>query len=448
MLVKLAWPIAVSMLSISIMALMDTMFVGWLGSASLAGVGLGGTMIFLALCFPMGMLGGAKVLVSQAVGARRISEVRHLVSATTSLALGMAAIIVVLGWLSLHWLPLLAASEQAGKAAVAYSVIRLLSIPAMLLGVAIREIRYGLSDSRSPMVAAIVANLINIALDYVLIFLLGLGVEGAAFATVIAQSVEVTILLAVQLRDGAPRLPSMRHLSAVWQIGMPTGLQWLFEMGAFATLTVMISVLDDVEMAAHQVALQVIHLSFLPAVAVSEAGSVLCGQAVGARMGELVRPVARRALALSGLYMAFCSLVLITAGRPIARVFSDEPEWVRATVGLFVIAAVFQVFDAANLAARGALRGTGDVRFPAWVGGLLSWGLTPTMMWLLGYQLGFGAAGGWIGLCLEIGLGAGVFWWRLERGGWVPASEQVRKRLDTEAPNNTASDVNSSKHEQ
>jgi MATE family, multidrug efflux pump len=426
-LLKLAWPITVSMLSISVMTLMDTVFVGRLGPSSLAGVGLGGTAVFLTLCFPLGVLTGAKVLVSQAVGAGRRSEVHTLLAAALFWAVTIGVAIILLGVVGTRWLPLLTSTPESGAAAYRYTTIRLWVTPVMLMGVAIREVRYGLGDARAPMVAAIVANGLNIGLDYVLIFPAGLGVAGAAFATVIAQSAEALILFGVQARDGLRKWwPSRRRIAEVWRMGLPGGLQWLLEMGAFATLAVMISMLSEVEMAGHQITLQVIHFSFLPAVAIAEAGSVLCGQAVGAGRRELVRVIARRAFAVAGSYMAMFSALLLVGGGWIARAFTDDPMVEAAVLRLFMVAAVFQVFDAANMAARGALRGTGDVRFPALIGALLSWGLTPPLMWLLGYRMGLGAAGGWIGLCFEIVLGAGIFWWRLEKDGWTKASDAVR----------------------
>lgn len=432
-LIRLAWPIAVSMLSISVMTLVDTLFVGWVGRGALAGVGLAGTVMFLTLCFPLGVLTGAKVLVSQAVGAERTDEIKPLMAGAMFWAITIGVSIVLVGNIALRWLPSLTSTPDAGQAAYTYAMIRLWAAPILLFGVSIRESRYGTGDARSPMVAAMVANVVNIALDYLLIFRAGMGVAGAAYATVIAQTAEASILIAVQARHGFPKhLPSARHIAAVWRMGLPGGLQWLLEMGAFATLAVMISVLSDVQMAAHQIALQVIHFSFLPSVAISESASVLCGQAIGARRPDLVRPVARRAFAVSGTYMALWSLVLVFGGRTIAMAFSDDPLLIEAVVRLFMIAAVFQVFDAANMSARGALRGTGDVRFAAAFAVMFSWGFTPPLMWLLGYRMGLGAAGGWIGLCFEIALGAGVFWWRVEREGWRPASEAARRLADEE----------------
>src|SRR5687768_17914682 len=91
-LARLSWPIAVSTISYSVMTLVDTLFVGWLGSAALAGVGLGGTAAFVLLCFQFGLLRGTKTLVSQAVGAGRAGDVRPLIGASLALAVGLGVL--------------------------------------------------------------------------------------------------------------------------------------------------------------------------------------------------------------------------------------------------------------------------------------------------------------------------------------------------------------------
>jgi MATE family multidrug resistance protein len=210
-------------------------------------------------------------------------------------------------------------------------------------------------------------------------------------------------------------------------------VQFGLEVGAFAMLAAMISRWSEVHMAAHQVALQVIHLSFLPGLALGDAASVLVGQAVGARREELVRPVARRALAGAVAYMGACALGLVAGGAAIARAFTTDTEVIMVTARLFVVAAFFQVFDAAYMVARSALRGAGDVRYPAVVCVLVSWASTPPLMVLLGYQMGLGAVGGWIGLCVEICVGAAILWWRLERSAWRSAAARTRAEREAAA---------------
>jgi MATE family multidrug resistance protein len=220
-----------------------------------------------------------------------------------------------------------------------------------------------------------------------------------------------------------------RHLASLWRVGLPTGLQFMLEVGSFVLLAVMISAMSEVEMASHQIALHVIHVSFLPAFAVAEAASVLTGQAVGADRDDLVLPVARLSMVVTALYTGACTVLLAVGAPWIAARFTPDLDVRLAATQLLYVAAVFQIADAANIVARGALRGTGDVRVPAVIGILTAWVATPPLTWLLGYRAGLGALGGWMGLCLEIFAAASLLWWRLRWGMWRTAAERSRAEL-------------------
>jgi MATE family multidrug resistance protein len=271
--------------------------------------------------------------------------------------------------------------------------------------------------------ATVAAQAVNIVLAVLFIFVLKQGVRGAACATVIAHAVEAGILSLAQRSHGfGLRAVRRQDLAALFRVGLPTGLQFVLEVGAFAVLSLMISLFSEVDMAAHQIAIQVIHFSFLPAFAVSEAGSVLVGQAVGAASYGLVLRVARLALAITGAYTAAWSILLALGSGVIVSGFTSDPEVVATATRLLHVAVVFQMFDGANIVARCSLRGAGDVRYAAVVGVLTSWLCTPTLAWLLGNHYRLGAFGGWLGLCLEIMVGACILWWRLERRAWLPAA--------------------------
>ena len=432
-LARLAWPIAVSTLSFSVMTLVDTLLVGHLGAAQLAGVGLGGTAAFALLYFSVGLLRGGKTLVAQAVGAQRREEVGAYRATAMGAALVLGLITVGVGQLMALVLVRLSATPAAGQAARTYLQIRNLGAPMALFYVALREVRYAEGDARSPMVATVVANLVNVALACLLVFGLGYGVAGAAVATLVAQTLEAALLAFADRRRGFSLRPATaRHLGELWRIGLPTALQFMLEVGSFVLLASMISSLSEVQMAAHQIALQVCHFSFLPAFAVGEAASVLAGQAVGARRDDLVLRVARLALVAAVAYAGACSVLFALGGPWIVAGFTSVATLSAVAIRLLRVAAVFQIFDAANVVARSVLRGSGDVRFAAVVGVATSWALTPPLAWLLGYRLGLGAFGGWLGLCGEIILGALILWWRLERRTWVSAAAASRARIEAE----------------
>jgi multidrug resistance protein, MATE family len=179
--------------------------------------------------------------------------------------------------------------------------------------------------------------------------------------------------------------------------------------------------------AAHQMVLQIVNVSFLPAHAIAEAASILVGQAVGAGRYELVRRVAGRALVLGVGYAVACLVILVfTGGAVVDGLANGDAKLAATALTLVHVSLVFLVADAANVIARGVLRGTGDVRFPAVVGVLTAWTFTPPLAWWLGVHAGYGAAGGWVGLAFEIIVGAAIFWVRVYRGTWMASARASR----------------------
>lgn len=429
-LVRLAWPITVSMLSYSMMTTVDTLFVGRLGVSALAGVSLGGIYAFTLICFGMGLLRAVKVVVSQAVGAGKAERVPHMLSAGVFIALGLGAVTVLVGAGLTPVLRSIAATAASGDAATEYGFVRLLGSPLFLLGVALREASYGEGNARAPMRAALVANAANFGLDYLFIFGLGWGVFGAAIASVAAQSVEALALLWVMRRH----LWGLRHVrfSAVlniWRMGYPMGLQMLLEVGSFAVLAAMFAAMGEREAGAHQIAIQICHLSFLPAFALGEAASVMVGQAVGADRDGIVRRVAFQTVGVTTSYTTLCGVGFAAAAYPLASLFTDDPLLQQTTAHLLYVAAAFQLFDGAHIAGRSVLRGTGDVKYPAVVCIAAAWLLTPPLALILGFWMGLGALGGWVGLCLEIIASAVLLWHRFLSGGWLKAAKRSREAL-------------------
>lgn len=429
-LLRLSWPIAVSTLSYSAMTLVSVAFVARVGDAEVAGVGLAAAVYFGLLCFAIGLLRGLKTLVSQAIGAGRGDEANLYLGTGVIYALGLGAAALVVAESLSPLLAAVSADPEVGRHAVTYLRVRALAAPLILVYVALRETRWGEGDTRSPMRASLAGNAVNAALDVVLILGLGWGVVGAAVATVCGNAVELARLAWPMRKRLALVAWSSKHARALWQQGAATGLQFTLEIGSFLLLTTIIAQMSAQDAAAHQLVLQLSHVSFLPAHALAEAASVLVGNAVGAGRRELLRPVSHRAFWLGGAYAALCTVVFVVLPGPIAVLLGgDRTELHAVTVTLIRISALFLVADAANVIARGVLRGAGDVAYPAVVGVVTSWVLTPPLAWLLGLELGWGAAGGWIGLTAEIFLGAGILWWRIERGHWEAAALASRARM-------------------
>ncbi len=428
-LARRAWPIAISTLSYSAMSLVGAAFVARVGAAEVAGVGMASVAAFALLCFAIGALRGAKTLVAQALGAGRVGEADRYLGVAVLMALGWGVTTVVLAQALAPLLALLAADNAQGHHAATYLRVRALAAPLVLVTVAMRETRWAEGDARAPMRATIAGNLVNIGLDALLIVGLGWGVLGAAIASFVGSAVECAALAKTMwARIRRPRwLPA--YARAIWEQGAPTGVQFLLEVGAFFALSLVVAQMGPADGAAHQLVLQLTHVSFLPAHALAEAASVLVGQAVGAARLELVRPVARRALALGAAYTALCTVVFLLAASPLADALGAQDGPVHDTTRTLIrMSALFLVADAANVIARGVLRGVGDVVYPAIVGVVTAWVVTPPLAAALGLALDWGVTGGWLGLTLEIIVGAAILWWRLAREQWRAAAVTTRER--------------------
>jgi MATE family multidrug resistance protein len=429
-LLRLSWPIATSLLSYSCMTLVDTLLVGRLGRAEIAGVGLAGMVAFSLICFPMGILQGGKALIAQAVGARRPEEARAVLGASLASAVGLGVLALLAGQLLAEAAPLLTSTPASGQAARTYLRVRTLGAPLVTIFIALREWSYAHGRTRPPMVATLVANACNALLAVLFIYGLGFGVAGAAAATIVAHGVEVGTLFLLSRKHGlASGRPRRADLVRLWRIGLPSGIQFVLEVGSFTMLSVLISLMSEVDMAGHQIALQIIHFSFLPALAVGEAASVLAGHAIGAGRDWLVIRVARRAALLALCYMGCFALLFLGGAEAIASRFTRDAQVLALAVSLLHLAAAFQLLDAANVVGRCVLRGTGDVRYAAVIGVASAWFCVPPLTWLLGHRLHLGARGGWLGITCEVCCAAALFWWRLERKGWKPAADRTRQEL-------------------
>jgi MATE family multidrug resistance protein len=278
--------------------------------------------------------------------------------------------------------------------------------------------------------ASLAGNAVNIALDATLILGLGWGVRGAAVATICGNLTELA-LLAWPMRSALHGLRLRRAaVREVWAQGAPNGAQFIMEVGSFLILTLLIAAMSATDGAAHQMVLHLVNVSFLPAHALAEAAAVLVGQAVGANKDMLVPRVARRALLLGASYASLCLTGYAVLGGMITRALASGDAALAARASMLVhVSLAFLVADAANVIARGVLRGASDVRYAAVVGIATSWLTTPPLTWLLGIACGLGAVGGWIGLAIEIVVGASLFWLRVIRGGWRPAAAAARRSI-------------------
>ena len=374
--IALAAPVVLAEIGWTTMGLVDTLMVGPLGPAAIGAVGLG-SIVFLAVgIFGMGLLLGLDTLVAQAYGAGRIDRCRHWLRQGIYLALLAAVPLTVLASASS---PRCRPGANAGRAAIAtpyYSVVTLSLLP-LLLYAAFRRYLQAMNLVRPVTVALVTANVVNVAVNWVLIYgQLGfpaLGATGAAWATVLSR----VYMAAVLVRGHRPaRPPAARGLPPAsrrvdWRghgapaaLACPAGLQIVLEVGVFAAATALAGRLSAAALAAHQIALNIWAVVYMVPLGLNSAGG---GARRSGRRPARPRGVWRAgwtALALGAGFTATSALVFLVAGRPLIGAFSTDATVLAIGPSLLAIAGVCLIFDGTQGIATGMLRGLGDTRMP------------------------------------------------------------------------------------
>ncbi|HZX96585.1 MAG TPA: MATE family efflux transporter [Myxococcales bacterium] len=401
-LLRLAAPIAFTQAGYALMGLVDTAVVGRLGAGPLGAVGLANGLFFGVAVVGIGVMLGLDPLFAQALGARDEARARHLIWQ----GLWLSALVTLVLALPIAALPLLL--EPSGIAPdVAHDArlflwLRLPGLWPMLAFAALRSYLQAREELRALIVATVVANFANLGLDVLLVFgklgLPALGAPGSGLATSICSLLQFAIL-ALAVRPGRRQTPRALDLRKALEVGIPVGLQMGAEVGVFALVGLLAGRLGAQSLAAHQVAISLASFTFCAAVGVGMAGTVRVGWAVGARDTPAARRAGLTAFAGGAAIMSASALCFWLVPGALARMLSDQPEVISASIPLLGVCAVFQLSDGIQGVGAGVLRGAGDTRF-AFVANLVGhYAVGLPVAIVLGLHLGHGVIGLWWGLC-------------------------------------------------
>ena len=401
--VYLAWPIIISMLSYTAMGVVDTIFVGWVGKTELAAVGLATTAIFLVNSFFMGILNGVKIVSAQATGAKEHEIAKASGWQGALLAIPFGLIVIFMGSLHEPIFALMGGPSNVQVTAGDYFVVRVFSAPVWYVTIALVNAFQGTGDTKTPMRINILANCLNIILDPIFIFGLGpvpeMGVAGAALATVIACAISMSYAVIEYSRKmGFSLKIKIGVLKSIFRLGLPNGIRFFLDVGGWTLFTAILARMGEDELAANQIAIKIISLSFLPGYALSETACILTGQYVGADNISGARNSFRSATKAAVVVMTFFGLLFWFIPDLFLRCFQDDEGVLTIGRSLLSVAAVFQIFDAFAMVATGALNGVGDTRYTMVVSVLASWFVMVPLAYLFGVIWEMGAFGAWIGL--------------------------------------------------
>ncbi|HSG65169.1 MAG TPA: MATE family efflux transporter, partial [Gammaproteobacteria bacterium] len=278
-----------------------------------------------------------------------------------------------------------------------------------------------------PIVATLIAaNVLNVTLNYAWIFghfgFPALGVLGSAWATLVSRWFMALLLLGVgwqalrpYLHALAPRVLDPRALGRMCRVGAPIGGQMVLEWGAFGLVGLLMGWLGVLQVAAHQVALNLASLTFMVPMGIGSAAAVLVGHAVGRGDPDGVRRASVASLAVGAGFMALMATLFLTVPAALAAIYTSSVDVIALAAVLIPIAGLFQIFDGLQVVAMGLLRGLGDTRVPMIVSIVGFWCVgMPVSLWLA-FARDLGAEGLWWGFVAGLLIVAIVLLARLKR---------------------------------
>ena len=405
------------MLGHTFVQFIDNVMVGQLGTAELAAISLGNSFIFIAMSVGIGFSTAITPLVAEGDAAKRPEEVKAIFyhGLLWCLVLGLALFLSV--YLSRNLMFTMGQPEEVVELAFPYLKWVAASLFPLIVFQAFKQFTDGMSLTRYSMYATVLANVINVLVNYVLIFgkwgFPAWGVTGAAIGTLISRLVMLFALIVL--------IRYHKHLSyyikGIWQmayskiqmrklfrLGFPSALQMLFEVAFFTSAIWVCGLLGKNEQAANQIALNISSMTFMVALGLSVAAMVRVGNQKGLGAFVDLRRIAKSVFLLTLLIDIVFAVILIFGKDAFPWLYlesstaADVVEVATIASSLFLVAAFFQIFDGAQVVALGALRGLQDVIIPTWIC-FSSYGLVGfTMMVYLGLYTPLGAIGVWIGL--------------------------------------------------
>ena len=418
--VGLALPAMVALAADPLLGLVDTALVGRLGAVPLAALGVSVALFTLAFFGFNFLTYGTTAEVARLRGAGRpeAAATYALQALWLAVALGVLTTIVLEAAAPML-LGLMGAGGEVADAGLVYLRIRALaSVPVLVVLVGHGAFR-GCKDMRTPLWITAAVNGINAVLSWVLIYPVGLGVAGAAWGTLLAQTAgAVTFLVLGRRRFALPALRvdlvAMRRIAG---ISRDLFLRTAALLSGLLISTAVAARMGTVTVAAHQIARELWTMSAFVLDGFAIAGQAMIGTALGAGRGDEARDVAWRLLRWGIGFGVLVGLGYLALAGVLPRVFTNDAGVLAAVGAVWVIVAAVQPIGGIAFVLDGVLMGAGDFRFLLWSTALASLGVLAPVC-LIALRLGWGLRGVWVGMSMMLVVRAVLTVWRLRSGTW------------------------------
>ncbi len=436
--IRLAWPVVVEQLLATSVGLVDVAVIGRLGSVSLAGSGLGLQIIMVAISALSAFGIGTTILVAQATGRRDPLGSATALRQGLTLGTALSVALTIAGLLvAAPLMAFLGGTGEVASVGTLFLEVSLLGMVPLTLQFTIGGAMRGAGNSRTPMVAGALVNVINIFCAYGLAFgefgLPNLGIAGPAMAANIARVVGVIYLLGVLTLASAPIGLRLGRLAPVgvsgwWPsaaltrqfvvLSLPSVVEQLSFSFLFLVMGHLLLTLGATVFAAQRITFSAGGVTWLPAIGLATATTALVGQAIGAKDFDRVRAVTRFSRLLGVIWMTGIGVIFGITARLIAGAFTaDEVIVEAATGGLYAFVPALPLF-AFNMITSGALRGTGDTTFPMINQVTTTWLVTMPCVWIFSTYLQWGLTGACLAFAVSSSINCVVLSYRFGRELW------------------------------
>lgn len=428
--VVLAIPAVIENFFQTLLGFVDTYFVSHISLAAVSAVGI--TNAVLAIYFALFMAIGvaANVRIANFLGANQPEKARHISQQSIILAILFGILTGLATWFFAEpLLRLMGIEEEVLELGSLY--FRIVGIPSVIMSLmfVMSAILRGAGDTKTPMMISLVINGINALLDYVLIFgflfIPELGIVGAAIATVISRLIGILALFYYVNRE---KVLAFRkdywkldkgHLMELSTLGAPAAGERLVMRAGQIVYFGFVVALGTNAFAAHQIAGNVEVFSYMIGYGFATAATILVGQQIGAGNLEEAKKYAKLSTQFTVVCMTLLGAVLFFFGDWAATFFTEDPAVINDIGTALKISGVFQPFLAVLMVLTGAFQGANNTKFPMYLTAFGMWAIRTLLVYLLGIQLGWGLAGVWIAIGIDIAFRAVVLVIQFSRGRWM-----------------------------
>lgn len=428
--IVLAIPAVIENFFQTLLGFVDTYFVSQISLAAVSAVGI--TNAVLAIYFALFMAIGvaANVRIANFLGANQPEKARHISQQSIILAIIFGILTGLATWFFAEpLLRLMGIEEEVLELGSLY--FRIVGIPSVIMSLmfVMSAILRGAGDTKTPMMISIVINGINAVLDYVLIFgflfIPELGIVGAAIATVVSRLIGSLALFYYVNKE---KVLTFRkhywqldkgHLMELSTLGAPAAGERLVMRAGQIVYFGFVVALGTNAFAAHQIAGNVEVFSYMIGYGFATAATILVGQQIGAGNLAEARKYAKLSTQVTVVFMTLLGAVLFFFGDWAASFFTEDPEVISDIGTALKISGVFQPFLAVLMVLTGAFQGANNTKFPMYLTAFGMWAIRTLLVYLLGIQLGWGLAGVWIAIGIDIAFRSVVLVIQFRRDKWM-----------------------------